>query len=364
MNINLSVDELSALINAQQQITDKNFIIKNIASLNTARSSDLAILLDRGDASVFDPISREKIKNCEAGVILAHKPIVAGKSYLLVDDVLVAFTSIVDYLQKKNTLADEFFITTRHAYISKYAIVHPDALIEVGAVICAYAIVEAYATIGAQSYIGYYCQIGSGALIHPGVKILNDCVIGSGAIIHSGAVIGSDGFGYVVTSTGLRKIPQIGSVVIGKMAEIGANCSIDRASFDQTKIGTGVKIDNGVHVAHNVSIGDGTAILAQTGIAGSVKIGIGCQIGGQVAIKNDVIIGNGVKIVSKSAVMNNVNDGEAVCGIPAIPFMQWKRLQILITKLQEWSKLVTVIKTIVERSNRSWWQRVKLFLAR
>lgn len=364
MNLNLSVKELATLVNATHPNTNQDFIIKNILSLESAGPDDMAVILERGDASVFGSLSLEKIKNSNAGLILASSPVVDGKDYLLVDDALVAFTKIVDHIQKDTNPIDDFLVTPTHAYISKSATIASSVTIGVGAVICADVHIGEQSNIGAQSFVGKGCRIGANVLIHPGVKILDRCIIGDGTIVHSGTVIGSDGFGYEVTHQGLRKIPQIGIVVVGKIVEIGANCSIDRASFDKTVIGNGVKLDNAVHIAHNVIIGDCTAILAQTGIAGSAKIGIGCQIGGQVAIKNDVVIGNGVKIVSKSAVLNNLNDGETVCGIPAIPFMQWKRLHALNSKLPEWSKLVTTIKTIIERQNQSIWEKIKFLIKR
>jgi UDP-3-O-[3-hydroxymyristoyl] glucosamine N-acyltransferase len=188
----------------------------------------------------------------------------------------------------------------------------------------------------------------------PGVIILDRCHIGDNSIIHAGTVIGSDGFGYQVSQTGMKKIPQIGIVDIGKYVEIGANCSIDRAAFDVTQIGNGVKMDNGCHIAHNVIIGDHTAILAQTGIAGGVKIGMGCMIGGQVAIKDHVVIGDGVKVVSKSGVLTDVSNGQTVAGIPAIPFSQWKRTVVILGKLPEYIKTMQGLT-----KKRSIWAHIK-----
>lgn len=363
MNIHLSLHTIASLIGTNCPASrDQNLVIKKIASLETAGPEDLAVILDRGDASVFDAVALEKVKNCKACVILARSQVAEGKAYLLVDDVLTAFTKLVDQAQK-NTLSDTtLMLTATGAHISQHATIDPTATIQPLAVICAGTIIGAHTTISAHCFIGNNCTIGAGVLLHPGVKILDYCTIDDGTIIHAGAVIGSDGFGYEVTKRGLRKIPQIGIVTIGKMVEIGANCTIDRASFDKTVIGNMVKMDNGIHIAHNVTIGDGTAILAQTGIAGSAKIGTGCQIGGQVAIKNDVTIGNGVKIVSKSAVMNDIKDGETVCGMPAIPFMQWKRLHATINKLPEWGKLVAQLKDVFPTAKLTFWQKIKLLL--
>ena len=173
--------------------------------------------------------------------------------------------------------------------------------------------------------------------------------------------IGSDGFGYKVTKAGMQKIPHTGVVTVGRGVEIGANCSIDRALFDATVIGDGVKIDNNVHVAHNVIIGSGSAILAQTGIAGSAVIGMGCQIGGQVAIKNNVRIGNFAKVVSKSGVLNDIKDGETVAGIPAIPFGQWKRFVVASQKLPEMIKLGKELTSLVTLKRAGLFAKIKFF---
>ncbi|MCK4517978.1 UDP-3-O-(3-hydroxymyristoyl)glucosamine N-acyltransferase [Candidatus Babeliales bacterium] len=234
--------------------------------------------------------------------------------------------------------------------ISQWAIVEDNVSIGAGAVIEDDAKIGYGATIGANVFVGQGAVVGCGVVLHPGVKILERSVVGDNTIIHSGAVIGSDGFGYRVMKTGLRKITHIGIVIIGKSVEIGANTTIDRAEFDQTVIGDGVKLDNQVHIAHNVKIGPHTAILAQTGIAGSTIIGAGCQIGGQVAIKDHLTIGNEVKIVSKSAVMKNLKDGEIVCGIPSMPFSQWKRMMVALARLPELLKK--------NRTRKTFWQKL------
>ncbi len=310
MEVNLTLDKVLEIVDGVASSVDSNFLIKNIRSIEMAQECDLGVILDRGEESVFDSIAVDKIKNSVAGLILSSSIVVDGKNYLIVKDALSSFQKLINYLSDQRA----------RKIVEKN--IDPGAFIDPSAVVCDGVKIGANSVIGAQSFIGRDCMIGAGVLIYPGVKILDRCLIGDGTIIHSGAVIGSDGFGYQVTKQGMRKIPQIGIVKIGKMVEIGANTSIDRASFDQTVIGDGVKIDNCVHIAHNVRIGAATAILAQTGIAGSAQIGSACQIGGQVAIKNDVKIGNGVKIVSKSAVLSDLDDKAVVCGIHTIFYVE------------------------------------------
>ncbi len=335
MQIDLKISEIKRIIGATNVGPDDSFLVKNISSLENATQEDIAILLDRGDKSVFSPISLEKVKNSNAGFILAQKAIDSEKQYLIVEDPILAFNKIVNFVQKTENQIDNSAVISESATIGQ----------------------EVF--IGAQVYIGKNVSIGDGVKIYPGAKVLDNCIIGDNTIIHSGTIIGSDGFGYSITQKGLQKIPQVGIVKIGQFAEIGANCCIDRAAFDQTVIGNGVKLDNQVHIAHNVIIGDHTAILAQTGIAGGAIIGPCCQIGGQVAIKDHIKIGAGAKIVSKSAVMKDVEEGQVVCGIPAIPFLQWKRISVMLTKLPEYFTVLNKIKTFVEKkeNKKPFWRK-------
>jgi UDP-3-O-[3-hydroxymyristoyl] glucosamine N-acyltransferase len=334
---------LSVLDNVISCDADNDFVVHRMTSLTSAESNDLAVVLDRGDASVFGAVSSDAIKNSKAGVLLTQEPFAFGHRYIVVKDALTAFTKLTTFIMQQQVQK------LAAPVIEDNVSVDPSAVIRRGSVIGAGSVVSAHV------FIGIGCNIGKNALLYPGVKILDYCIIGDNVIIHAGAVIGSDGFGYQVSKTGLRKLPHVGIVRIGSNVEIGANCTIDRAMFDQTSIGDGVKLDNSVHIAHNVTVGAHTVILAQTGIAGSVEIGVGCQIGGQVAIKDHVKIGNGVKIVSTSAVMNDVKNGEIVAGVPAIQFGQWKRQMVALNKLPDIVKQANKLK---ESATKSWWQRL------
>ncbi len=318
--------------------------------METAESQDLAIIVERGDASVFDSVSLDKIKNSKAGLLLSSNADVPEKNYIIVKDAVGAFQKLVNYLNQQ-------VISNLGKNSNVGKIIDPTAFVHPSAIVCDGAKIGAGTVINALAFVGKNCVIGDRVTLHPGVKILDRCIIGYGTEIHSGAVIGSDGFGYKVTTQGMQKIPHIGIVRIGKMVEIGANTAIDRSSFDETVIGDGVKIDNLVHIAHNVKIGASTAILAHTAIGGSTQIGIGCQISGHVVIKNDIKIGNGVKIVSMSGVMHNLADNEVVCGVPAIPFTKWKRISVLQLRLPEFAKFIAEIQRFIKDSNQSWFKR-------
>lgn len=203
------------------------------------------------------------------------------------------------------------------------AIIHPTAEVDETAGVQASVVIEREAVVGPRTvlrpgcYVGRGVRIGEDCLIHAGVIIREHCVIGNRVELHSGCVIGSDGFGYSFSDGGLKKIPQIGRVIVEDGAEIGANSTIDRARFDATVIGRNVKLDNLVHVAHNVRIGENTIIVALCAIAGSTTIGRNCMLGGQVAIDGHLRIGDNVRIAAKSGVTKDVAAGSVIGGFPA-----------------------------------------------
>jgi UDP-3-O-[3-hydroxymyristoyl] glucosamine N-acyltransferase len=171
------------------------------------------------------------------------------------------------------------------------------------------------------------------------VTILERCVIGDRVVIHSGSVIGSDGFGYAPDGKSHHKIPHTGIVQIDNDVEIGANNTIDRATFGKTIIGRGVKTDNLVHVAHNVSVGENTILVAQVGISGSVTIGKNAILAGQAGIAGHLTIGDGAIVGPQTGVGKSVPDGQIVSsGIPEMPHRLWLRVQRFIPKLPEFSK--------------------------
>ncbi len=183
--------------------------------------------------------------------------------------------------------------------------------------------------------IGDRVRVGPGAVLHPGVVIYEGVVLGARVIVHAGCVIGSDGFGYAESGDRREKIPQVGNVVVGDDVEIGACTTIDRATFGSTEIGTGTKIDNLVQIAHNVTIGEGSVLVAQSGIAGSTRLGRGVIVAGQSGAAGHLTIGDGAVIGAKSAVLRDLAGGSFVLGHPAIDHRDWKRTQAAATRLPQ-----------------------------
>jgi UDP-3-O-[3-hydroxymyristoyl] glucosamine N-acyltransferase len=191
------------------------------------------------------------------------------------------------------------------------------------------------ACVGAGCFLGRGVRVGAGTRLSPGVKLLAGTSVGERCIVHSGTVVGADGFGYATSAAGHRKIPQLGRVRIEDDVEIGANCTVDRGSLGDTRIGRGTKIDNLVHVAHNVDVGEEVLIVAQVGISGSTRIGDRAVLAGQVGLAGHIEIGAGAKVAAQSGVSKSVPAGEEWFGYPARERRRAFRLNALYAKLPE-----------------------------
>ncbi len=238
--------------------------------------------------------------------------------------------------------------------IAKTADVHSSVQLGEQVSIGRLTIVEENVSIGEgscicdQVYIDKNVSIGKNVTLHPGVRILRDSKIGNNCTIHANAVIGSDGFGFAPQENGTyKKIPQTGNVIIEDNVEIGANTTIDRASIGSTLIRAGVKLDNLIHVAHNVEIGENTVIAAQTGIAGSTKIGKNCRIGGQVGFAGHLTIADGTQIQAQSGIASHVKEeNTALFGSPAFAYGDYIKSHVIFKKLPELYKRLLNLERI------------------
>jgi UDP-3-O-[3-hydroxymyristoyl] glucosamine N-acyltransferase len=225
--------------------------------------------------------------------------------------------------------------------------IHPTALVAENAelgndvTIGPYCVIEPGARIGSRTVIRAGCYIGHGSAmgedcsLYQHVSVRERVKIGDRTIIHNGAVIGSDGFGYAHVGETWEKIPQIGVVEIGNDVEIGANSTIDRARFGKTVIRNGVKIDNLVQIAHNVTIGENTAIAAQVGIAGSASLGKNIQVGGQAGISGHLKVGDNTVVAGKAGVTKDIEPNLFVSDFPAIPHDKAKKMRAHMMRLPE-----------------------------
>ncbi len=217
-------------------------------------------------------------------------------------------------------------------------------------------------SIGPHVFIGEGCRIGAQSVIHPGVVLYNDVVVGEAnelhanavlhpgsrlglqCVVHSNAVVGSEGFGFVPTANGWRKMPQTGLVILEDGVEVGCGSTIDRPSVGETRIGAGTKIDNLVQIGHGVKTGKGCALASQVGIAGGALLGDGVILAGQVGVANRAVIGDRAIASSKSGIHGEVAAGEVVSGYPAIPNRLWLRCSAAFNKLPDMAKSLRSLK--------------------
>ena len=222
------------------------------------------------------------------------------------------------------TILSKHFNPNRHRTGVESSTIHASVKLASNVHIAQTVYIEEGADIGRHSviypsvYIGRNVVIGEHCVVYPNAVIYADCIVGNHCIIHAGAVIGSDGFGFAPSNGKYEKIPQIGNVILEDWVEVGSNSTIDRASLGSTVIKTGTKLDNLVHIAHNVEIGEHTVIAAQTGIAGSTKIGSHSQFGGQSGAAGHLNIAPHTSLGARGGLTGNITaPNQNLTGMPA-----------------------------------------------
>ena len=314
-------------------------IVTGIAKIEEANQQSLSFVANPGyeryahhaDAAILLLNQNLKINNPKVGAIIR------------VTDPYAAFTRLLEiYQQIAQDKSDKAGIQLP-SYIGKDSSYGTDFFLGAFAYIGDGVHIGNKVKIYPHVYIGDGVHIADETILYSGVKIYDSCKIGSHTIIHSGAVIGSDGFGFAPAPDGsFKKIPQTGIVEIGNYVEIGANTVIDRATIGATTVHDGVKLDNLIHIAHNVEIGDNTVMAAQVGVSGSTRIGKQVMIGGQAGIIGHIKIADGVKINAQSGVSKTINEkNKALTGSPAMDFREHykglaylKRIPELLQRIQ------------------------------
>ncbi len=288
-----------------------------------------------------------KLSDTRAGaVIVKSPPGVAELAYILADNPHLAFIEVVRLFHPERRRLDG---------ISPLADVDPDAAVAEPTSVGPFVRVGAGASVGPRCVVAAGCVISDGAsvgsdcVLHPNVVLYEGVTLGDRVVIHAGSVVGSDGFGYITHDGVNHKIPQVGSVRIGSDVEIGAGVCVDRGALGDTVIGDGVKIDNLVQVAHNVTIGEGAIVVAQVGISGSATIGKRCVLAGRSGLKEHVTIGDGAVVAAASIATRDVKPGAVVAGYPAVDIETWRRSQVILRNLpRHWPKILKLLKKAEE----------------
>jgi UDP-3-O-[3-hydroxymyristoyl] glucosamine N-acyltransferase len=328
----MSLREIATLTAAQPGAgVNLDQTINGIAPLNLATPRDLTFF---DNIKYLDHATVTTAGACVTLARLAEK-LPARVSVLIAPEPYRTFVDVARALFPESLRPSSLFETSG---VAPGASLHETARLESGVTI------DPGAVIGPRAEIGSGTVIGPGAVIGPNVRIGRDCSIGANVtivhalvgdrvIIHPGCAVGQDGFGFARTPKGVRKIPQVGRVIIQDDVEIGANTTIDRGAIRDTVIGEGSKIDNLVQIAHNVMIGRHCLLAGQVGLSGTTTLEDGVVIGGQAGVAEHITIGAGAQVAAKSGLMLNVPPGERWGGSPARPGKQWLRQVATLERL-------------------------------
>ncbi len=322
-------------------VGDGDIVITALAPIDIAKDGDITF--------VSNPKYLPLLKNSGASAFIVSEKLaieIDGKNLVTAKDPYFSFAKLLTlYHKKEKTVCgiDKNVFVGKRTRISERASIYPNVYIGENVEISEGVVIYP------GCFIGKNVTLGNNTLIYPNVVIREDSIIGKNVIIHSGTVIGSDGFGYAFNEGRHFKIPQVGKVIVEDNVEIGANTAIDRAAMGATVIGEGTKIDNLVHMAHNVKIGKNCAITGQVGFSGSAEIGDYVMIGGQSGIAGHLKVGDNVTVASRTGVTNSVTSGETVAGFPAVPISKWRKAAVLKNKLPDLrAKLIELEKRIKE----------------
>lgn len=319
--------------------------LTGVAPLDRAGPADLTLLVH--------PRYARYLESTRAGAILVNEALAEkcrGRPHITVADVHAALARLLPVLHPQERPTPSVHPTAvigRSVSLGEHVLVGPYAVIGAGSTI------GSRSRIGAHAVIGERCEIAEDVVLYPHVCLYANVRVGARSILHAGVRAGTDGFGYAFTPAGHTKVPQVGRCIIGSDVEIGANTTIDRGSIGATEIGDGVKIDNLVHIAHNVRIGAHSIIVAQVGIAGSTTIGKGVTLAGQAGIPGHLHIGDGATIAAQAGVFGDVPAGATYSGYPARPHKEALRTQAGLGRLPDVLRRLAALEKALSSSTAS-----------
>jgi UDP-3-O-[3-hydroxymyristoyl] glucosamine N-acyltransferase len=325
---------------------DANVAISGVATLESAQPHELSF--------VANPKYLPYLHRTRAGAILVPEALAAsvpeGIARILVDDPHVAMYEALRLIYPPRPAGAEVHAT---------AVVESTAQLGEGVSVGPYAVIGARvrigagSTIGAHAVIGDDCEVGEGCTVHPHATLNEGVTLGARCLIHSGARLGREGFGFVWHEGAHRRVPQVGRCILGDDVEIGANSTVDRGSIGDTVVGSGTKIDNLVHLGHNVRVGRHVIIIAQVGVSGSTTIGDGAVIGGQAGVIGHADIGAGARIGGQAGVIGDVPPGATYSGYPARPHREALRGQGMVARLPDLMRRVRDLEQSLSRAGES-----------
>jgi UDP-3-O-[3-hydroxymyristoyl] glucosamine N-acyltransferase len=337
-----SAGQIAGILEGQVE-GDENVTVSGLSKIEEGQPNTLTFLANTK--------YEEYIYSTNASIAIVNKDFEPNNklpktlTLVRVDDAYSCFAKLLEVYDKMRQKEPKI---EKNAFIAESAKIGKEVYIGANAYIGEDAVIGDHAKIYPNTFIGDNVKIGEHTVIHPNASIYHDCEIGKHCLIHAGAVIGADGFGFAPDENGeFQKVPQIGNVILEDHVDIGANSTIDRATLGSTILRRGVKIDNLVQVAHNVDIGENSAMAAQVGIAGSTKIGKNVMAGGQAGISGHIKIADRTRIVAQSGIPGSVKKPDTtLMGSPGIPIEDFKRSYI------GFRRLPMIVKKINELDNK------------
>ncbi len=342
LSMEFSAEQLAKILGGTVE-GDGKVTVSNYAKIEEGKPGTISFL--------SNPKYEHYIYTTNAGIVLVNNDFVPKQeikaTLIRVPDAYMALAQLLKLAENKADINEG---------ISELAFVSKTAKIAEGVCIAPFAFIGENVTIGENSkifpgaYLGSNVKVGKDCIIYPNVSIYRDCVVGNRAILHSSCVIGADGFGFAKDETGAYvKMPQNGNVVLGDDVEVGASSTIDRGSMGSTLIANGVKIDNQVQIAHNVELGESTAIAACCGVAGSAKLGRNCVLAGKVGVIGHMHMADGCVVAAGSQVKNSIKEPGAVYyGYPALPINNARRSYAVYKNLPEMAATVNSLVREIE----------------
>jgi len=315
---------------------NENIEVQNIADIENAQPGDLTFLSN----NKYEPF----IYTTKASAVVVNTDFEAKQplsvSIIRVEDAYMGFTQVLELVEK--TVTKEKTGIEQPSFIHESAEIGKDVYIGAFAYVGEGAVLEDGVKIYPNSYIGDNVKIKKNSIVYAGAKLHHEVVVGEHCTIHHGAVVGADGFGFAPQPDGsYHRIPQLGNVILEDFVSIGANTTVDRATFKATVIRKGAKLDNLIQIGHNCTIGENTVMAAQVGLAGTTEVGANCMFGGQVGVGGHLKIANGSKIGPMAGVMSSIKEeGKSFVGAPIMDPKEFFRMTASMRKLPDLIKQV------------------------
>jgi len=340
-NAGISVGEVAERVGGTV-VGDPDVRVHGLMPVEQAGAADLALFTDRRYARL--------LSGCEAAALLVSDVLADVNpedvpTRVVCPDPRLALTELLEYW---NPLPEP------EPGIHPTAVLGHDVELGPGVTVGPYCVIGDHAVLGsgvvldAHVCVGARARIGAGSRLHPQVVLYPNVVVGERVVLHAGVRLGVDGFGYVLDGHRLRKVPQVGRCVVEDDVEIGANTCIDRGSIGDTIVEQGAKLDNLVHLAHNVRVGSMSLLAAMVGVAGSSRIGRGVAMGGQVGISGHLKIGDGARLGAQSGIIGDIPAGETVSGYPARPHKEYLRAMGHVFRLPVLARRVKALERALE----------------